>query len=125
LTVFGAAIGCASSGGGSGEEAAQPAADAGDSVGTIPIVVENRINPPQSLTVTLVSVAAGSRRILGSVGPGRTVTLSFEHGALAGESWNLIAQTQAGTEITSTPFRLRAGANIRWSLPRNGLSIGP
>lgn len=123
--VFGAAAGCASSGGGSGEEAGQPAAEAGAPVGTIPIVVENRINPPQSLTVTLVSLAEGSRRVLGSVGPRRTVTLSFEHGALGGASWNLIALTQAGEEITSTPFRLFAGAELLWRLPANGLTIGP
>jgi hypothetical protein len=122
--MFGAATACASSGGGSGGEGGQPSADEAGPVGTIHVLVENRINPPQSLTVSLTS-DRGSRRMLGSVGPGRTITFSFDHGALGSESYRLSAQTQSGDEIVSTPFRLFEGAELHWSLPRNGLTIGP
>ena len=120
--VLGVATGCASSGGGSAADGADPAADEGGATGSIRVVVENRINPPQSLTVTITS-DGGTRRVLGSAGPGRTTTLGFEHGAFGGESYRLIAQTQSGDEIVSTPFRLFVGAEISWSLPRNGVTV--
>lgn len=122
-TVLFLVAGCASSGGGSGSEAGGPEEDQGDGVGTIRVVVENRINPPQSLTVTLTSDMG--RRLLGSVGPAQTRTINYEHGALGGESYRLIAQTQAGIEITSTPFRLSAGVEVLWRLPANGVTVGP
>ena len=84
----------------------------------VQVEVENTVTPALDLTVYLVS-EAGTRRLLGSVPPGRTVTLTFNGFAGSG-LYRLLARPTGGREVLSNTFSFTGpGSTIRWNLISN------
>ncbi len=110
--------GCAS--GGSQEEAGDvdPALTGG-----ITVQVQNRINPPVSLTIFLRNARIG-QRTLGSVSPNRTRSFNVDMEIFGSDEFNMVAQPPGGSEIVSTPFRISPGVTVNWRLPENGITVG-
>ena len=83
----------------------------------VSIQVENDNTPSSDLTVYMVS-SGGSRQIIGTVPPNRTVTLRYD-GPIVGGQFRLLARPNGGRDIVSNPFSLGGVTRVRWSLQSN------
>lgn len=88
---------------------------------TAEVTVENDLRPAREVTVRLSSTS-GTRRILGSVPPGGTRSLTVDEPGFSGQ-YRLIAQGADGDEVQSRQFTLFPGAQVRWTLFSNTLSV--
>ena len=91
--------------------------------GGITVHVENRINPPVSLTIYLRNAQIG-QRTLGSVSPNQTRSFNVDMEIFGSDEFNMVAQPPGGSQIVSTPFRLSPGVTVNWRLPANGITVG-
>ena len=85
--------------------------------GEVAVLVENNLIPPTSLTVYAVE-ENGGRRLIGTVDPSETATLSFDPTAVAGRYY-FAAETTEGTDIASNPLTLANVQRVRWDLQSN------
>jgi hypothetical protein len=90
--------------------------------GAVEVEVRNDMLPRADLTVRVVS-DGGFRQLLGGVAPGATRTLRFQEPLYTGR-YRLVGQRADGTEVTSLPFSLFAGARVTWTVRENRLSVG-
>lgn len=95
---------CASTGGGGGGP-------------EIAVRVQNDLIPSAGLTVYAVP-RAGGRRLLGSVSPSSTSTLTFNPVGDTGE-YIFLAETTGGARISSNPLLISAPATVLWALSSN------
>lgn len=98
-------VACASAGGGGG---------GGPEVA---VRVENNLIPSAGLTIYAVP-RVGGRRLLGSVSPSSTRTLTFNPVGDTGE-YVFVAETTAGAQISSNPVLVSAPATVHWDLSSN------
>jgi len=87
----------------------------------IAVTVRNTLQPPSSLTVSVVA-EGGSRRTIGSVGTGQTETLTFPVNEAAAR-YRLVAEMPNGEEITSQPFTPVPGGSVTWDLTLNTVTV--
>ena len=109
LFVFGLALsltGCATAAAG-GEGGAE----------AVTVVVENNLIPPTSLTVYAVE-ENGGRRLIGTVNPSGTATLSFEP-TFAAARYYFAAETTSGADIVSNPLTLANVERVQWDVQAN------
>ena len=92
-------------------------AGGGGGGGAVAVMVENSLIPPTSLSVYAVE-ENGGRRLIGTVDPSETTTLSFDPTAVAGRYY-FVAETTDGTNITSNPLTLANVERVRWDLQSN------
>lgn len=100
--------------------AAGCATGSGSGLPNIGVEVQNDLVPSSALTIYVVP-ETGSRRLLGSVSPSETKTLSFQE--LSVGQYRLMARTTGGREIVSNPIVLADARTIRWSLSSNILMV--
>lgn len=97
------------------------AAGRGAAAGAVEVEVRNDMLPRADLTVRVIS-EGGFRQLLGGVAPGATRTLRFREPSYPGR-YRLVGQRPDGTEVTSLPFTLFAGAHVTWTVRDNQLSV--
>ena len=85
------------------------------------VTVRNTLQPPSSITVSVVA-EDGSRRTIGSVGTGQTQTLTFPANEVAAR-YRLIAEVPGGQEITSQPFTPVQGGSVTRDLTMNTVTV--
>lgn len=88
---------------------------------TVLVEVENDLPIPTAFTVYAFS-ETGSRRLLGSLSPGRPGTLRFTAGDIAGR-YRFTAVRQLGSAITSPYIALGGGETVSWDLRANTIII--
>jgi hypothetical protein len=84
------------------------------------VEIENDLARRSSVTVRIISPSG--QRVLGTVGPGRTVTLRYQESYVE-PSYRLIARLDDGSEKRSREFQLFSGALVRWRLSNDRLSL--
>jgi len=88
---------------------------------TVLIEVENNVPLPTAFTVYAFS-DAGSRRLVGSLSPGRPGTLRLTSGTLAGR-YRFSAVRQLGSAITSPSIAVQGGETLTWNLRDNVIRV--
>ena len=88
---------------------------------TVLIEVDNDVPLPTAFTVYAFS-ETGSRRLVGSLSPGRPGTLRLTGGELSGR-YRFTAVRQLGSAITSPPIALQGGETVTWDLRDNVILI--
>ena len=88
---------------------------------TASFLIQNDLRPGSAVTVRIASTA-GLRRVLGSVAPQSSRTVTLDESSFAGQ-YRLIAETSDGEEIESRQFTLFANARVSWALFNNTLSV--
>lgn len=88
---------------------------------TVSIQIRNDLRPGAEVTVR-ISSTNGVRRVLGTVPPQGTRTLTYDEGSLTGQ-YRLSAQTSDGREVESRPFPLFGNASVVWVLFNNTLNV--
>ncbi len=83
--------------------------------------VKNNLQPPASLTVSIVPTN-GARQMLGVIEPSATKVLRFEQQQDAFQ-YRLVAETAAGVPISSRPFTLEDVATVEWDLSLNTIDL--
>jgi len=88
------------------------------------VEVENDLAIPTPITIYVVS-DVGSRQMIGTVSPGRTVRLSYRAAQVTG-SYRLVAtvasQTQ-GDYLVSNAVALTGGETVTWTIRNNVLLV--
>lgn len=102
----------------------QTPGDTGDlsSQQVVLVEVQNNLASRQSVTVRIFAQSGGVAT-LGTVAPGRTVTLRFEESYLE-SFYALHARQDDGQEVISREFSLYPNSLVRWRLSNNTVSVG-
>jgi len=88
---------------------------------TASLRIQNDLRPGTPVTVR-ISSTTGFRRVLGTVPPQSTRTLTVDERSFTGQ-YRLVAQSTDGKEIESQQFTLFANATVSWNLFNNTLSV--
>jgi hypothetical protein len=88
---------------------------------TVTIVVRNDFRPETLVTVRLIS-SAGVRRVLGSVPPNGSRTITVDEQAFVGQ-YRLAVEGANGRELQSSAFTLLPHRRVTWSLFANSLVV--
>ncbi|HET8657341.1 MAG TPA: hypothetical protein VFL93_17570 [Longimicrobiaceae bacterium] len=81
------------------------------------VKVVNNLTPSEDLSIYL-QPGLGARRLLGSVGPGQTRTLTTSSTGASGQ-FVLVARTLSGQSLVSNPIVAGSGQTIVWDLRAN------
>ena len=84
---------------------------------TVLIEVENNVPLATAFTVYAFS-ETGTRRLLGSLSPGRPATLRLTSADITGR-WRFTAVRQLGSAITSPLIAVNGGDTVLWNLRAN------
>lgn len=88
---------------------------------TVLVEIENEVTLPTAFTVYAFS-EAGTRRLIGSLSPGRPGTLRLSSSRLTGR-WRFTAVRQLGSPITSPLIAVRDGDTVLWNLRANTVVV--
>jgi hypothetical protein len=85
------------------------------------IVVLNDLDPSATMTIELRK-GGGDGSTLGTVDGGTERTLQFKSREMQG-TWQLQARLPSGAAVVSREFTLFAGANVRWQMRTNAVTV--
>ena len=85
------------------------------------ITVLNDMDPPEAMTIQ-IRRSGDDETTLGTVPGGAERALTYESSDLQG-SYQLVAEKSSGAAVVSREFTLFAGAQVRWQMRTNSVTV--